>query len=168
MWWFVAVPVGASAAILYSLAFPAGNSGPFLLGGLVWLLIALVWLVRLVVSRNRWLLATPLVALVTAGLAYGDVPLKAAFAAAEGGLARQVAGGEPGWAGIYEVDGVRRGEGTDLTFLPLADGGGAFYAEAGFLHAPSGIPDGAPDLEYVRLLHLDGPWYWYDVPESEL
>ncbi|MCD0451843.1 hypothetical protein LO762_21975 [Actinocorallia sp. API 0066] len=161
VWWCAVVPGAAAAIVLYSLAFPAGAMGPFVLGGIAWLLVGVVWLVRLVLRRDRWLLATPLVAALTAGLAWAEVPLDVAFTTAKGGLAEQVAEGKAGRAGIYRIEAVRPEGG--VTYLPLRGGGDAFAAESGFAHAPDGIPQGTPEYLYFR--HLDGPWYWYDASE---
>lgn len=164
VWWLAVVPAGASAALLYSLAFPAGNSGPLLLGAALWAVVAAVWLLRLVWRRTRLLLVTVLLAALTAGLALLDTPLRVAFALGRTGLDRQVATGTPGRAWIYEVAAVERREGTDATFLRIAGTGGPFYDETGFLHAPSGPPAPSGARALARYRSLGGAWYWYEVP----
>ncbi|MDX6739881.1 hypothetical protein [Actinocorallia sp. A-T 12471] len=162
-WWLAVLPAGASVALLYSLAFPAGNSGPFLVGLLLWGLVGLVWLVRLVWRRDRWLWATPALGLLTALLAWFDVPLNVAFSVAQGGLEKQLVSGEPARAGIYEIAEVKKVEGTDVTRLRLAGTGGPYYEETGFLYAPSGVPESADGLNGSVYRPLKGAWYWYDI-----
>ncbi|MCD0451844.1 hypothetical protein LO762_21980 [Actinocorallia sp. API 0066] len=164
VWWLGVVPAGASVAVLYSLAFPSGNSGPFLLGGAVWAVVGVVWLIWFCWGRSRLLALTPLLALLTAVLAWTDVPLRAAFAVAEGRLDQQRASGEAGRAGIYEIAKVAPVEGTDVTRFTIAGTGGPYYDETGFLHAPSGMPAPSPELAAVAYRRITGPWYWYDVP----
>ncbi|ROO89390.1 hypothetical protein EDD29_7080 [Actinocorallia herbida] len=164
VWWLAVLPAGASVAVLYSLAFPSGNSGPFLLGGLAWVLLGLVWLGRLVWRRDRWLWATPALALLLGVCAWLDLPVKAAFAAGEANLARQVETGRPARAGIYEIAKVERIEGSDMTRLRLAGTGGPYYEETGFLYAPSGVPTQAEGMNGFVYRPIKGAWYWYDIP----
>ncbi|GAB2845459.1 hypothetical protein GCM10022221_50990 [Actinocorallia aurea] len=164
VWWLVVLPAGASVAVLYSLVFPSGNSGPFLVGALLWALVGVVWLGRLIWRRDRWLWATPALALTMAVCAWFDLPMKAAFAAGEANLERQVASGKAARAGLYEIAKVEPVEGTDMTRLRVAGTGGPYYEETGFLYAPSGVPAKADGLSGIVYRPIKGAWYWYDIP----
>ncbi|GAB2845467.1 hypothetical protein GCM10022221_51000 [Actinocorallia aurea] len=169
VWWvvWVAASLPAAGVLWWADASPSTREGGWALGLLMWAVIGGVWLVQVIWWRSLVVVVVPVLALATYGLLRTDLPLASGFAVSQGALEEMRESGEAGVAGIYAIGSVEPGD-HGMTFLEMEDLGGAFYAEAGFLHAPQGVFAESELMQYVEFGHIKGDWYWYNVPESTL
>jgi hypothetical protein len=158
---------------LESASTPDGSFGSLVTGAIVWLVVALAWLVLFDVRLTRkprptgralvaWLVV-PALAIGTLTLGNTDLPILARFAASRPAI--EALGTNPPdydanvLAGLYQVCCFER---TEYGYR-LGVGYGAFTL-AGFAYSPDGPPPGPDISTYLEeghsgYRHLDGPWY---------
>ncbi|MFB9878059.1 hypothetical protein ACFFMN_08955 [Planobispora siamensis] len=170
--WLLPLSALTGLLLLYSVSAPGGYFGLALLGGILALTLAVVWIPRFVVGlaradgrpglRRHWVrwAAVPLMAAVVAGLGSAGVPQDVRFALSRASM-EQVAhavstGAEPEGGGrqigLFSVSSVVR-TGGGVSF-GLRDTG--FLDTHGFAWFPAGAPPQEPETSYE---HLEGPWY---------
>jgi hypothetical protein len=168
------------AAIAFAIDTNTRKSfGQLLLAIPIWLVIAIAWLVRFVISVRdtrgrmspahwaRWL-AIPLAMALVFGVTRTDVLVHARFDVSRAALdqaARDIeAGGslDRGWVGLYDVGAAER---TANGFWFVIDDSG--LGRWGLAYSPDGEPKESED-NYDPLWtgawfeHLDGPWWIFE------
>ncbi|MBB2909191.1 hypothetical protein FHS43_000437 [Streptosporangium becharense] len=157
--------------LLYGASVPGGYFLSQVLGGLLALVLAIVWVTRFVMGlgvdglsglRRNWVrwAAPPVISVVVIGLIGVDAPLTARFRLSEASLervAREVAaGGHPErdeqWVGLFHIGEIRQIEGGVSFTVKDA---GLIYGE-GFAWCPAGPPEPDGTNHYW---HVHGPWY---------
>jgi hypothetical protein len=162
----------------WALSAPGMEDSVLLLYGL-WLLTALVWLLRalialgvLAVKRRRarisWhrFVVQPLLVLLVWGLAATDAPLEARFALARGGLEHDA---KAILSGARTPSSIRSSGGYALAHVER-DGQVVIFETQygeGFAYAPKGVP-GRLTGPYIGEFHaFHGPWYRWDNPATD-
>lgn len=169
-WWRLVLilgPVTVSAVLtLFAAAYPGGN---YLLALFVipaWLLSSLIWISLLMTRgssyrRSPWIVATPLIGVLTLTLANSMLPMRAAFLISESALnsyaqslpeqERSSFGQER--VGLFTIDTAQRWKG--ITQLGVANAGGMLI-KCGFAHVPNGRME---ELGASSFDHVTGDWY---------
>jgi len=176
-WLFHGVAALAALALLWAYSYP-GMQVYFWLGSLLaLLLLAAVWLVRLVIALWRprqwswWFVVAPVGGLLTLALLTYGVPLHARFVLSESAFQAQVKdlpaaptdGAEwtdlahPERIGSYRIIEVNRIAGGVVFW----EANGDFFDSVGFAWLPDGpsavLESGS--FENPQFTHLQGPWY---------
>ncbi|MBB2909192.1 hypothetical protein FHS43_000438 [Streptosporangium becharense] len=164
--------------LLYGASVPGGYFLMQMFGGLLALVLAIVWMSRFVVGllradgraglRRHWVrwAVPPVISAAVIGLLSVDAPLTARFRLSEASLervAREVAAGrhperDEQWIGLFHVSAIHQHE-AGASFLVK---GAGFLNREGFTWSPAGKPDANRDgygdgENYYR--HIHGPWY---------
>ncbi|MEU8383512.1 hypothetical protein [Streptosporangium sp. NPDC048865] len=169
-WWrlvFLLGPVAVSAVLtLLAAAYPGGNHLLALFAAPAWLLSGLIWISLLMTRdsgyrRSPWIVATPLIGLITLALSNSPLPMRAAFLISEPALTgyaqslpeqeRSSFGQER--VGLFTIDTAQRWNG--VTRLGVSNAGGMLIT-CGFAHVPDGRVE---DLGVSSFDHVTGDWY---------
>jgi hypothetical protein len=147
----------------------------------LWIVVGIVWLVRLISAIQRRsltasLVIAPLVALVVAALFLSPLPLQARFALSRSAFDQTVqslpvnqgAGGSLGLVGTYRIEQWSRA--ADGVLFDQASGTGV-GDRAGFAYLPKGVPQTwiEPDEAGVHVIgwqDLGGGWYSWQMSSS--
>jgi hypothetical protein len=167
--WRFGVLTGVVFALsCWSISVPGSYFGWVLTCDGLWLLIGLIWLVRLIIAlattrrEIRWRnwLIQPAFVVALAALAFADAPLRTSYLINRGAMNAQaravLAGKDPQTIhriGLYRVSWAQKTSPTSFQFI--IDGAG-FIDPVGFAYSKKGPPPAVSPSTYE---HWDGPWY---------